>query len=194
VWRLDEPPDTPKGHSQHYVGLSRSGTHAATVDETGIVTIIDLLTQTPLQSIDTGVWWIKGLVLTGNVLLVAGFADLRAWLLTEEGVVDGVIGGRQVGPSDSIWTISQSWFPWTFRVEGQVGVIKLGEDALHFYHTETGEVLHPTQAPRHFSSRWYHFLRRFTAGTISATTTCLSAIPLPKTVGKLHEPRCERGG
>jgi hypothetical protein len=71
--------------------------------------------------------------------------------------VDGVIGGRQVGPSDSIWTISQSRFPWTFRVEGQVGVIKLGEDALHFYHTETGEVLHPTQAPRHFSSRWYHF-------------------------------------
>jgi hypothetical protein len=159
VWRVDELDidefDTPEGHSRHYVGLSRSGTHAATVDETGIVTIIDLLAQTPLQSINTGVWWVKGLVLTGNVLLVAGFADLRAWLLTEDGVVDCVIGGREVGRS--IWTISQSRFPWTFRVEGQVGVINLGEDALHFYHTETGEVLDPTQAPRHFSSRWYHF-------------------------------------
>jgi hypothetical protein len=154
VWRSDGYSTTPK---QHYVGLSRSGTHAATADEKGIVKIIDLLTQTPLQSIDTGVWWIKGLVLTGNVLLVAGFADLRAWLLTEEGVVDGVVGGRRVDSSDSIWTISQSRFPWTFRVEGQVGVINLGEDVLHFYHTETGEVLDPTQAPRHFSSRWYHF-------------------------------------
>jgi hypothetical protein len=155
VWRLFGSSTAPE---QHYVGLSRLGTHVVTAfNEMGIVTITEPLTQTPLQFIDPGVGWINGLVLTGNVLLVAGFADLRAWLLTEEGVVDGVIGGRQVGRTDSIWTISQSRFPWTFRVEGQVGVINPGEGALRFYHTETGEVLHPTQAPQHFSSRWYHF-------------------------------------
>jgi hypothetical protein len=153
-------PTAPAGHDQQYVGLSRSGTHVATAHKTGsIVKIINLLARTPLQFIDTGVW-IKGLVLTGNVLLVAGLGDLRAWLLTEEGVVDSVNGGKKVGRNDSIWAIPQSQPPWMFRVEGQVGIIKKGGDVLHVYHTETGEVLHPTQAPQHFSGCWYNLSKQ----------------------------------
>jgi hypothetical protein len=156
-------PAASEGHSQ-YVGISRSGAHVATAYKTGsIVKIIDLLAQTlrhtidlaqiPCQTTDADMR-IKGLVLTGNVLLVANLGDLRAWLLIEEGVADGVISGARCG--DSIWTISQSQFPWMFRVEGQVGVIKLDENTCHVYHTETGEVLHPTRAPQYFSGRWHH--------------------------------------
>jgi hypothetical protein len=153
VLRINESPTTLWGHEKQRVGLSRSGAHAAR--KTGsTVTIIDLLAKTPLQIINPGVE-INGLVLTGKVLLVASSRELVAWLLTEEGVVDSVIGGKRVGPSNSIWSISRSWPPWTFRVEGQVGIIKLDGDVLHVYHTETGEVLHPTRAPQHFSGRWH---------------------------------------
>ena len=88
-------------------------------------------------------------------LLVALPGELVAWLLTEEGLVDGVIGDRRVGRSDSIWTIPEQQYRWPFRVEGQVGVIELPGDARHFYHTETGGILHLTQVPRHFNGRWY---------------------------------------
>jgi len=160
VLRLHEPPTATETRRQQYVGLSRSGTRVATAHKLeSTVTTIDLLAQTPSQSIDTGVE-IEGLVLTGNVLLVAGSGKLIAWLLTDEGLVGGVIGGGRAGHSDSIWTIAlPQWDPswWIFLVEGQLGVIKSDGDSLHVYHTETGEVLHPVQAPRDFSSRWYHF-------------------------------------
>jgi hypothetical protein len=70
--------------------------------------------------------------------------------------VDGVIGDEVVGINDSIWTYRGHRSPWMFRVEGQVGVIKLDGDALYVYHTETGEVLHPTRAPQHSSGRWHN--------------------------------------
>ena len=95
---------------------------------------------------------IDGFVLTGNVLLVKGSGRVVAWLLTEEGLVNGVTGDRRVGYGDSIWTLP---FPfhsrWAIRVEGQIGVIKLdyGDvDELQVYRTDTGEVLCPTQEPR----------------------------------------------
>ena len=158
MWRLHELPIAFKTR-RLYVGLSHSGTRVAVAhEEEKAVTIIDsLLAQTPPQIIDTDVA-ILGLVLTGNVLLVAGSNKLTAWLLTGEGLVDGIIGGRRVGYSDSIWTVPLS-LPrgdsWMFSVEGQVGVIKQDGDALHVYRTDTGKVLHPIQALQHFSSRWY---------------------------------------
>ena len=156
VWRLHELPAAPKTNHQQCAGLSRSGTRVVTAHKLGnTVKIIDLLAQTPPQFIDTNVE-IEGLVLTGNVLLVAGSRKLIAWLLTEEGLVDGVIGDRRVGRSDSIWTIPQSGYLWMFRVEGQAGVIELHRDALHVYHTETGEVLHPIQEPRRYSGHRYY--------------------------------------
>jgi len=160
VLRLHELPTVIETRRQQYVGLSRSGTHVATAHKLeSTVTIINLLTQTPSQSIDTGVV-IEGLVLTGNILLVVGSGKLVAWLLTEEGLVDGVIGDRRADRSDSIWDVQMpQWDPdwWIFLVEGQLGVVQPDGDGLHVYHTETGEVLHPTQAPEDFNSRWYHF-------------------------------------
>jgi hypothetical protein len=47
---------------------------------------------------------IEGLVLTGNVLLVAGSDTVVAWLLTEEGWWMACVGGRRAGRSDSIWS------------------------------------------------------------------------------------------
>ena len=160
VWRLHELPTSPKIGSQRYVGLSRSGTRVAIAYNMGrTVTISDLLAPAPPQLIDTGMV-IHGLVITGNVLLVAGPSKVVAWLLTEEGLVDCVIGDRRVGYTDSIWTMSKSapglliYGSWMFLVEGQVGVV--GNDVHHpcVYHTETGKVLHPAQAPRHFGGRW----------------------------------------
>ena len=45
---------------------------------------------------------IEGFVLTANVLLVKGSGRVVAWLLTEEGLVNGVTGDRRVGCGDSI--------------------------------------------------------------------------------------------
>ena len=164
VWRLNELPTTPKSRPQPCVGISRSGSRITAAHKLeSTVTIIGPLAQTPPQFIDTNMM-IEGFVLTGNVLLVADSETLVAWLLTEEGLVDGVIGDRRVGRSDSIWTVSLPRFsfdPCLFWVRGQVGVIKLCGNALHVYHTETGEVLHPAQAPQGFNDRSYLFTDTF---------------------------------
>ena len=149
VLRLHKISTTLESSSRQYVRLSRSGARAVTAHRMGrVVTIIDLLGQTPPQYIDTCVA-IQELVLTGNVLIVAGWGEVVAWLLTEEGLVGGVIGGRRVGRSDTIWSIPVRvpLYPsFEFLVEGYVGAIRLGGDTQHVYHTETGEVLHSTQA------------------------------------------------
>ena len=145
VWHLPGFSIAPETR-QLYAGLSRSGTRIATAHKSeNTVTIVDLLAQTPPQYINTGVE-IDGLVITGNVLLVVGSQKLTAWLLTDEGLVDSVTGDRRVSRSDSIWTLSPSGLgceSWMFRAEGQAGVIKFHKDAVHVYHTETGEVLDP---------------------------------------------------
>ena len=97
---------------------------------------------------------IEGLVITGNVLLVAGSGQLIAWLLTEDGVVDGVIGDKRVGRGDSIWAVSKPSSArdprWEFQVKGQVGSITFPGYAKHTYHTETGEILDSTRTPLDF--------------------------------------------
>jgi len=146
VLRLHELPTAPKTYRQQYVGLSRSGTRVATAYRMeSIVTTTDILAQTPPQFIDTDVA-IERLFLTGNVLLVEGSGKIIAWLLTEEGLVDGVIGDRRVDRRDSIWTVSFR-YERGFQVEDLLGVIKIDGDML-VYHKDTGEVLHPAQALR----------------------------------------------
>jgi len=143
VLRLYGLPTSLETRHGQYVGLSHSGTRVATAHKMeSIVTTTDLLAQTPPQSIDTDLA-IEGLVLTGNVLLVTGSKQIVAWLLTEEGLVDGVIGDRRVGRKDSIWVIRFQFGTCAFRVEGQVGVIRTDGSVLHVYHTDTGEVLNP---------------------------------------------------
>jgi len=149
VLRLHELPITPETRRQQYMGLSRSGTRVATAHEMeSTITTTDILAQTPPQFIDTDVA-IERLVLTGNVLLVGGSGRVVAWLLTEEGLVDGVAGDRRVGHGDSIWTVPFH-SRWAIRVEGQIGVIRpeYGPvDPLQVYRTDTGEILHPAQEP-----------------------------------------------
>ena len=159
VWHLHGLPTSLKTRLHQYAGLSRSGTRVVTAHKMGrTVTITDLLTQVPLQIIDTGMA-IEGLVLTGNVLLVAGSGQVIAWLLTGEGLVDGIGNGR-VGRGDSIWIIWGSPTEllvhdlWMFLVEGQVGVIGISVHYLRVYHTETGKILHLARAPQNFGDRW----------------------------------------
>jgi len=140
VLHLHELPTAPETHRRQYVRLSRSGTRVATAHEMGsTVTTTDILAQTPPQFIDTDVA-IESLFLTGNVLLVAGSRRVVAWLLTEEGLVDSVTGGRRVGCKDSIWAI-QFESKCTFWVEGEVGIIREYGNTLRVYRTDTGEVL-----------------------------------------------------
>ena len=161
VWRLHEPPTTSETYRQQCVGLSRSGTRIVTAYEgESTITIADLLAQTPPQFIDTDMA-IEGLVLTGNVLLVVGSEKLVAWLLTEEGLADDVVGDGRVGRSDRIWTISQPWQSLAFQVEGQVGAIRYNGVFLHLYHTETGDVLHSTQAPSYRNRSWHSLISTF---------------------------------
>ena len=71
------------------------------------ITITNLCSQnpSPSQFIDTNLD-ISKIVLTGNVLLVKGSDTVVAWLLTEEGIVDGVCGNRRADQKDSLWSIS----------------------------------------------------------------------------------------
>ena len=152
VLRLHELPTAPEIHRQQYVGLSRSGTRVATAHEMeSTIITTDVLARTPPQFIDMGVA-IERLLITGNVLLVMGSGRVVAWLLTEEGLVDGVIGDRRVGRGDSIWTVP-SFHSWReVQVEGKIGVIKPsygGPDKVQMYRTDTGEVLHPIQDPNY---------------------------------------------
>jgi hypothetical protein len=159
VLHLHEFPTALEYRYQPYVGLSHSGTHIATAYRgESTVEVRNLLAQTPSQLIETNLS-IEGLALTGNILLVATSGSLMAWLLTKEGLVDGTFDDGQVSGSDIIWTISaqlQDHDLWMFWVKGQVGVVKLGGNATHVYHTETGEVLHPTQVPQPSTGDWHH--------------------------------------
>ena len=84
------------------------GTYIATTHRgESTIAITNLRSQDPYPSqfIDTG-FEISEIVLTGNVLLVKGPDAVVAWLLTEEGVVDGIFGNRRADRNDSLWEIS----------------------------------------------------------------------------------------
>ena len=157
VWRLDGPPTTPAARDPRFA-LSRSGTYITTAgDRNRTVTVTNLLSPTRPQIIDTDVE-ILTLGLTDNVLLVLGSGMVVAWLLTEEGLVDGVCGNGRAARNDSIWAVSaprhHSWDP-VFSVKGDIGLIKSGGNIFHAYNTVTGEVLDPARTPLHLNNPWY---------------------------------------
>ena len=155
VWYLDEHATPPRNRGRWFVGLSRSGTRVTIAcDLENTITVVDVLGKTPPQFIDVGTR-IEGLAITGNVLLVQISWSVVAWLLTEEGLVDGAIGGRRVSRSDRIWTVPQSQPSYMFLVKDHVGVIQpQGGGYKHVYRTDTGEVLRPTQTSRHSDGSW----------------------------------------
>jgi len=163
---------------------SAHGTYIATAQNgEKVVTITDLRSQnpSPSQFIDTD-FEILEIVLTGNVLLVKGSDIVVAWLLTEEGVVDGILGNRGAGPNESIWTMkpqdrsSQDENPsfWArllqrehegarsndqhveFSVGDGIATVRLC-NAVRHYHTETGRILKPEEEPPHSKRTWYRF-------------------------------------
>jgi len=71
------------------------------------VTITNLHSQdpSPSQFIDTDLE-ISTILLTGNVLLVKGSDTVVAWLLTEKGAVDGIVGNTRADRNDSLWEMS----------------------------------------------------------------------------------------
>ena len=143
VWRLDRPPVAHPDGPNHepLTALSQCGTYVATSCDGGsTVAITNLLSQSPSQFINTGEH-IKGMVFTGNVLLVVGWRVLVAWRFTEEGVVGGPPGDRRAVHNDSIWTIGK---PLTILIRDQTVVMNLDGNVTHAYHTGTGEVLEPT--------------------------------------------------
>ena len=158
LWRLNGLSVAPVTHNQQLGVFSRSGTYMATSRRGGdTVTITNLLSQTPSQLINTGIKVFE-LGLTDSVLLVVGSEVVVAWLLTGEGLVNGVFGNGKAGRGDSIWTVSTSRFrPWDpiFSVEGEYTVIKTDGDTPHVYNTRTGEVLESARAPLHPSGSWY---------------------------------------
>ena len=147
VWPLDDPITPPKDHHPcKYAALSPSGHYIATADRSTI-TITGVHSQAPPSLVDTGAE-IKGLVITGNVLLAASSGKVVAWLLMEEGD----------GNFHSIWTISAPFCD--FSVEGQVGVIQTDRVHPFIYHTETGDFLDRVHEPQQFSHPFLSFTRR----------------------------------
>ena len=150
LWRLDGPPIVahPDYRMLPLITLSRCGSYVAVSHwENDIVTITNLVSQAPLHTINTGMV-MDSLVLTGNVLLVFGSTTIAAWRLTEEGTVDGVFVDRGAGRGDSIWTLSlpsSLCDELVFSFGDQTVTIRLNGIVVHVYHTETGEVLDPTQ-------------------------------------------------
>ena len=148
VWHLDDLSLPPASHGKQFGAFSRSGDYLITTSNRGnTITITNVLSRTPLQLVHTGIE-IYGLTLTGNVLLVVGSGVAVAWLLTEEGLVNGVFGDRVAGPGDSIWTVPVIRC-LEFSVEGETAVIR-SSNYLHIYNTRTGETLELAPAAPHW--------------------------------------------
>lgn len=150
-------PHTPKTRRQ-YTAISHSGRRVATAHKSeSILTFIDLHLRTPSWFIDTGVE-IGGLIVTGNVLLVASAGAVMAWLFTGEGTMD--VDKRAGRHRDAIWTMpssSRGCMSWYLRVAGQIGMIKTDDIRPFIYHTETGEVLEDVHQPQQSNNRWVAF-------------------------------------
>ena len=158
LWRLDGPPIVAHPNRRMLlVALSCCGSYVATSRETDtIVTITNLLSQSPPHFIDTGMM-IKTLALTGNILLALGSRTIVAWRLTGEGAVDGVFSGGRAGHDDSIWTVSISG-DLTFFFGDETVAISQGRGLIWGYHIETGEVPESTgllnwDYRRHYTSQ-----------------------------------------
>ncbi|KAF9641901.1 hypothetical protein BDM02DRAFT_3194313 [Thelephora ganbajun] len=144
-----------------------------------VITITNLHSQapSPCQLIITN-FEIAEIVLTGNVLLAKGSDIVMAWLLTEDGMVDGVFGNREADHNDSLWSISSQDTNPTFwarllsqergsnnvdehvefsNSDGIVVIRWRNKPGVHVYHAETGEILKPDKASLHLRHTWYRF-------------------------------------
>jgi WD40 repeat protein len=168
---------TITAHNQPMDAFAPDGTYIATAYHgESTITITSLKSQTPFpaQFIDTELE-ISSMVLTGNVLLVNSSDKIVAWLLTEEGMVDGIVGNTRADHNDSLWEISSQALTarWSkifgqrnrgddrkleFSVADEIAAIKYGGFIIRAYHTSTGEVIKSTEVPQSHGRTWYQFL------------------------------------
>ena len=149
LWYSDGPYIDSTVHCQQRPTFSRSGAYLTTATiQKNIAVITNLHSQTPSQFIDTGDK-VEDLGLTGNVLLVVMGSEMVAWLLTEEGMVNGVFGNRGAGRGDSIWAVSKPRYilDLKFSIEGETGVVESDGNIVQVYNTRTGEVCEPARTP-----------------------------------------------
>ena len=175
-------------HSVPRDAYSPQGAYIATAHRgESAVTITNLRSQppSPSQFIDTDLE-ISEIVLTGNVLLVKATGAIVAWLLTEDGTVDGVFGNRWADRNDSLWDTSsrdagsqlsrdESPSFWArllprervkntddghleFSVGAGIAAVghRNGFD-IRSYRTGTGEILEPDKMLLHPGRTWYRF-------------------------------------
>jgi WD40 repeat protein len=146
---------------------------ATTYCQKSTVTITNLHSQNPSTSqlIDTGLE-ISAMVLTGNILLVKSSNTVVAWLLTEEGIVDGIHDNRRANHNDCLWEMPlQVANFWTrlllqgrnddhdvlgFTVEGDTAAINHNDHAVRVYNTKTGEILPLDEAPTCDGYQFHH--------------------------------------
>jgi len=142
-----------------------------------VITITNISSQNPSppQFIDTGLG-ILAMVLTGNILLVRDSGTIVAWLLTEEGVVDGTFGEKRADRSNSLWDVSSKsrpppgpirvikqesdgdddLFDLLVSVKGKIAFIGFNEGPLCLYCIKTGEILDLNTA---YQGIWYGFTK-----------------------------------
>ena len=164
-------------HSQSLDAFAPYSTYIATTHhQKSTVTITNLHSQDPSTSqlIDTGLK-ILAIVLTGNILLAKSSNKVVAWLLTEEGIVDGIHDNRRANHNDCLWEISlqANTSFWTrllqgnndsdnvmgFSVKGDIAAINHNDHAVHVYHIKTGEVLPLNKAPICNGYQFHHPLQ-----------------------------------
>ena len=181
VLHLDDSPTAPATgsaitiHSQPLDAFAPHSTYIATTYyQESTITITNLHSQNPptSQFIDTGLE-ILAIVLTGNILLVKGSNTVVAWLLTEDGIVDGIHDNRRADHNDCLWDVSPQANTsfWTrlllqgsndndnilgFSVEGDIAAINHNDQAIHVYHIRTGEILPMDKAPLCTGYRFHH--------------------------------------
>ena len=167
-----EPIVTPQ--SQLLDSFSLDGTFVATTyHQQSTITITNLNSPNPFPSqfIDTDLE-VSEIVLTGNVLLVYSSETIVGWLLTEDGVVDGIIGNSRADQNDSLWKVSpQSIHPilleklqqrqhskyLEFLIRDEVAAIRYMGFIMHTYHIRTGEIVEPVNRPQYPIQTWYRF-------------------------------------
>lgn len=149
-------------HSQLLDAFPPDGTYIATAHHhQTTVTITNLHSQnpSPLQFIDTTLKQLSAVVLTGNVMLVKGLDMIKAWLLTEEGAVDGISGNTRASDENCLWSLQlkhDSNKHLEFSVGDSITIIRCKEEIVITYDTGTGEeVLTPTEGLDECT--WYHF-------------------------------------
>jgi WD40 repeat protein len=149
VCRLHDLPTTSQTSHPTVLAFVRSRNRIAAAHEwENTITLLDVHSQNSPQFVDTGVE-IVCLSVIGNILLAFGSGKVVAWLLTEAGLVRGVLGDRRADHSDSIWTVPcQHSIPSTLIV-GWVAGIRSLQGTYTVFHIESGELLDDT--PQSFS-------------------------------------------